>query len=390
MTVIQNVKNYYDDENRNRPDNFGYDLAEEKKRIAEATEEIKKELLAKWQKRYAGAQIFPSSISGVNPNPIEFLLSFSNTLFYNDLAKKFGLSQIQRDALPQITWEIVLSKNWEGAGNLLTSKLNLNPEVASQVVQLANQNVLLKAKELSESKFVPSEKIISGKKTETQKAEISILKAIQQYPQLGEQLITSSPIKLKIFPQSVRPSIKNWIEDYRSTMGAQRHGMMERGNYLFHSENTKNLISGDRKKLAEILRSLDEDVALKVDPERQELVFEQANEIEKHKAQITEPKQSTNYNSQNINNFQNSNNKIQNSFHLEEPSQNIPNTNMRFSSPHTLPNEKSNLMNHKSRIMNQGNLQNMNSGNSTDGRPWTPQEERKEPTVRGNVVDLKG
>jgi hypothetical protein len=101
-----------------------------------------------------------------------------------------------------------------------------------------------------------------------------ISSAMQQYPNLGEQLVTSSPIKLKIFPSPVRPSIKNWIEDYRFTMGAQKHGMMERGNYLFHSENTKKLTSGERKKLAEVLHSLDEDVALKIDPERQEIVFE--------------------------------------------------------------------------------------------------------------------
>ncbi|MFA5777572.1 MAG: hypothetical protein WC906_03980 [Parcubacteria group bacterium] len=112
------------------------------------------------------------------------------------------------------------------------------------------------------------------KKTEVEIIKISLSQAIQKYPQLGEQLVTSSPIKLRIFPQPVRPSIKNWIEDYRSMMGAQRHGMMERGNYVFHSENTKKLNAGDRKKLAEVLRSLDEDVALKVDPDRQEVVFE--------------------------------------------------------------------------------------------------------------------
>ena len=121
----------------------------------------------------------------------------------------------------------------------------------------------------------------------------SVMLAIAQYPQLGEQLITSSPIKLKIFPQSVRPSIKNWIEDYRSTMGAQKHGMMERGNYLFHSENTRKLTSGDRKKLAEVLRSLDEGVALPVDPDRQEIIFNQSEEISpenKISNQIQNPK----------------------------------------------------------------------------------------------------
>ena len=279
MTVIPNTKNYYEDEDRNKPDHFGYDLQEEKKRIAQATEEIKKELLEKWQEKYAGAQIFPNNLSNINSNLVDFLLSFDNTLFYNDLAKKFGLNQLQRDMLPQIVWEISINRNWEGANNLLVSKLGLNPEVSNQIAQSINQNILLKARELSESKVVSEKRVIAGEqKNEARNANFSLLQALQQYPRFGEQLITSLPIKLKIFPSPVRPSIKNWIEDYRTVMGAQKHGMMERGNYLFHSENTKMLTSGDRKKLAEVLRSLDEDVSLKIDPDRQEVVFEATEE----------------------------------------------------------------------------------------------------------------
>jgi hypothetical protein len=74
-----------------------FDLQEEKKRIAEGTEEIKAELLAKWQKANAGAQIFPAKLASVNRGMADFLLSFENTLFYNDLAKKFNLTPEKRD-----------------------------------------------------------------------------------------------------------------------------------------------------------------------------------------------------------------------------------------------------------------------------------------------------
>jgi len=206
----------------------------------------------------------------------------------------------------------------------------------------------------------------------------SVMSAIAQYSQLGEQLITSSPIKLKIFPQPVRPSIKNWIEDYRSAMGAQRHGTMERGNYLFHSENTKNLVSGDRKKLAEVLRSLDEDVALKVDPERQEIVFQQE---ESHSSVRQEDKISNSPNHLISNKIPNT--QIPNK--IPDTKYQIPDTSMHFSSPHTLPNEKSNPVNYQSKITGQDDVE----------RLWLAQKEknataqRNEPTIRGNVVDLK-
>ncbi len=103
---------------------------------------------------------------------------------------------------------------------------------------------------------------------------ISLSQALEKYKAMGEQLVTSSPIKLKIFPSPVRPSIKNWIADYQQNLGAGRHGMMERGNFLYHSENTKRLTADERQKLAIILKSLDEEEPLDIDAERQEIVFQ--------------------------------------------------------------------------------------------------------------------
>jgi len=102
---------------------------------------------------------------------------------------------------------------------------------------------------------------------------LPLLQALQKYPRLGEQAVTSSPIKLKIFPDPVRPSIKNWIAEYHSVLGAGTHGTMERGNFLYHSENAKRLSFGERQKLAVILKSLDENEPVAVDEEKQEIVF---------------------------------------------------------------------------------------------------------------------
>jgi len=225
----------------------------------------------------------------------------------------------------------------------------------------------------------------------------SLLSAINQYPQLGEQLITSGMIRLKIFPQPVRPSIKNWIEDYRSVMGAERHGMMERGNYLFHTENTKRLASGERKKLAEVLRSLDEDVTLSVDPDRQEIIFNQVEEmkpVEKmSNSQFLPPQRDPAKAMANEIPSSQTQNKIPNTGYK------IPDASMRFSSPHILPSEKNDkpsgyqaVSPSESSDLPKRQVFNSPSFDSKAGKPWEPastSQRRGEPRVSGNTVDLR-
>jgi hypothetical protein len=102
---------------------------------------------------------------------------------------------------------------------------------------------------------------------------IPLSNALKQFPNLGEQLISSSGIKMKYFNTPVRPSIKNWIADYNEVVGVENHDMMKRGDYLFHGENGQKLTTGERQKVAEILKSYDENSMLSVDAGRQEVVF---------------------------------------------------------------------------------------------------------------------
>lgn len=206
--------------------------------------------------------------------PVEkqnFLCSEKTASVIKGLISKFNLSIEDAASISRVIKLFFLGYIQE---NVIENELKLRiPNLGSNV--LCVRDIL--RKEIIYSNPREHNDEIEGsfdKKNESNKIKIPIYQALQQYPHLGEQAITSSPIKLKIFPQPVRPSIKNWIEDYRQVMGAQRHGMMERGNYLFHSENGKRITPGERKKLAEVLRSLDEDVALKIDPERQEIFFE--------------------------------------------------------------------------------------------------------------------
>ncbi|NMC87127.1 MAG: hypothetical protein GYA69_01595, partial [Candidatus Moranbacteria bacterium] len=83
-----------------------------------------------------------------------------------------------------------------------------------------------------------------------QMEHLNISDALVKYPNLGEQKITVNQIKLKYFPTPARPSIKNWITDFRDNMGSGKHSSIDRGNYLFHSENGKRLSSSERKRLS--------------------------------------------------------------------------------------------------------------------------------------------
>lgn len=97
---------------------------------------------------------------------------------------------------------------------------------------------------------------------------------IAKYPKIGETEITAGYIELKSSDELDDPTIRNWLHDYVLHLGQERHSQMERAEYLFHSENGKNLSSPDREKLAIILKSFDENTPLPVDEENEEIVFD--------------------------------------------------------------------------------------------------------------------
>ena len=103
---------------------------------------------------------------------------------------------------------------------------------------------------------------------------LSVASALVQFPNVAEQVISSMPLKLRISPNPVKPSVKNWIADYREQMGMGKHGTFDRGNFLFHGENSKRLTSVERQKLSAILKSLDDETPLSINPDKQEIIFE--------------------------------------------------------------------------------------------------------------------
>jgi len=89
--------------------------------------------------------------------------------------------------------------------------------------------------------------------------------ALIENQEIGNQLITEKPIKLRDYNQPVRPSIKNWLIDYQQKMGVEYHSPMERADYLFNSENAKELSETDREVISSLIKSYDERLPLPFD-----------------------------------------------------------------------------------------------------------------------------
>jgi hypothetical protein len=102
---------------------------------------------------------------------------------------------------------------------------------------------------------------------------LALGKALEKYPNLGEQAVTLNLLKIQGSLALVKPSIKNWINDYHSALGSGKHSTIDRGNYLFHSENGKRLTPGERQKVSLVLKSLDEESLLEIDGDAQQIIF---------------------------------------------------------------------------------------------------------------------
>lgn len=113
-----------------------------------------------------------------------------------------------------------------------------------------------------------------------QTVSLPLLDALSKYQRLSEQTVTEDRIAVKGESQPVRGSIRNWLRNYRDSVGIRKHSTVERGQFLFQSDNTKRLSAAEREKLSLILRSLDENIPVSIDVERQEIVFPAVEEKE--------------------------------------------------------------------------------------------------------------
>ncbi len=103
--------------------------------------------------------------------------------------------------------------------------------------------------------------------------KLPLLKALAEYPRVGEQMVTSDKIRLKGQGEPQRPTLANWIRCYRDELGIGMHDQVTRGRFLFQSDNGKKLSTQDRDRINLIIKSLEEEFPLDVDTDRMQIVF---------------------------------------------------------------------------------------------------------------------
>jgi hypothetical protein len=111
------------------------------------------------------------------------------------------------------------------------------------------------------------------KKTEVAFIKMPLLQALSKYENLGNQLITNERIKIKSQPEPVRPSLLYWIKYYRDELGIGHHSTVDRGNFLFRSENGKRLSPEERERVNLVLKSVEENYPVDIDTEHSEIIF---------------------------------------------------------------------------------------------------------------------
>ncbi|MDP1620274.1 MAG: hypothetical protein Q8L11_02740 [Candidatus Moranbacteria bacterium] len=165
---------------------------------------------------------------------------------------------------------------------LLVSTLpTTEPELSEMLANMPDTETSEKQDGSARATYAPESyrKSFSGNSTSADTAIIPLDEILKQFPEIGEQIITSNRIQILSFPEPARPSIKNWLADYTSILGNEPHDSIARGNYLFHEKNTQNLSSTNRNRLAYILKSFDEKTPITMDKSSKQIIFDDTNEI---------------------------------------------------------------------------------------------------------------
>jgi hypothetical protein len=196
-------------------------------------------------------KLFPTK-TRTDSAPIEFISTNTQASTLNSNEK----NQV-KDLLH--TYDNVLAFTPTSAGKVL---------IQSEIGNNSIYNVNEPSKDISTSPIQPEMKPATHKTI-----QILLSEGLHKFDKLGEQLITSQPLKLQYSSSPVRPSIKNWLADYHQIYGQGAHSEMNRGSYLFNSENTKRLSNTERQRLAIILKSLDLDLPIDIDTNAQQIVF---------------------------------------------------------------------------------------------------------------------
>ena len=324
------------------------------------------------------------------------LASLETSRQIQDIGKKFQLGLFQMASIARLIRNYYFKEvAIENFASILSKEMEIDLSKAQEIAKHITEKII--NRKIQSNSGAGDEAI----------AKLPILEALKKYPELGRQRISANNIKLKIFPDPVKPSIKNWIADYRQVMGTGNYGAIEKSNYLFHGENAKKLNSQELQKLSLVLKSLDSRIPLTINTKEQRIIFPllETNEEtarSKHYATSKESEIKTprmKYSAKESNEPE-IGKTMTNSQTAKQPNKNNTGS-FRFSSPQTLESEKEEkekIKVDKKEEIDKVNKINKASEASKNSRYYqiypmgishNGEKEESRPKTKGNVVNLR-
>ncbi|MFZ2193561.1 MAG: hypothetical protein WAV31_04935 [Candidatus Moraniibacteriota bacterium] len=208
------------------------------------------------------------------PEPIKDKLLSSEKI--QEIGKKYGLTYIQLATIARAIRGYYFGEvKFEQFPLIFSKEINISTDIAQEISQIILNRII---RDDSQEKAY-----------QAQTEKLSLEDALEKYPEIAEQLITSDQIKLATTPNLVRPSIKNWLSDYTFNIGVSNRDSIVRGNYLFKNANARQLSSQDREKLALILKSFEEKTLLTINNKIYQIIFPPVLEKQMERPRATRP-----------------------------------------------------------------------------------------------------
>jgi hypothetical protein len=186
-----------------------------------------------------------------------------------DFSEKFSLTQSTAAFISVMVRKIIFQE-WDEAQSQLELTAwcqefdSKNTSRVDEILEAVKRDILT---------IVPSEEGIAGETEKIVTVRMTLLEALSQYPQLGQQTITETRIKLKTSTELVRGSLINWLKCYREELGVGYHDAILRGQFLFRSQNGLRLTSEEHGRIEILLRSIEDREVVEIDTVHQILIF---------------------------------------------------------------------------------------------------------------------
>lgn len=204
------------------------------------------------------------------PDDIKSLLSSEKVIqIIQKIAKKYSLSDDQMADIARMVRSYYFGELKESDfPQYMVSHAHVDESTSTKIGRLVTKYIISQASASFTNTATDDTKTIK-------KTNVPLSEAMRLYPKISHQIITIAQIKLSNRQTLVSGTVKNWIYDYRDSLGSGKHSSMERGTYLFNTPNTKTLSASERNHLSVILRSHDENIPLSIDIDNKIILFPQ-------------------------------------------------------------------------------------------------------------------